>query len=128
MTTASNPHTAQDAAPTRATQFWGMPKPTSQSINLKSGIIALALWRYLWSFSSNPPGENNVVLGTTPTVYTAAKNGTLMIQGGAVSQVTIRRVSTFSIPLTATPYFPISIGDVITIYYTVAPTVTFYPR
>src|SRR5208282_348279 len=125
MTTASNPHTAQDAPPPRATQFWGMPKDGAQGIDTKTGIIAVALWRYLWSLSSNPPGENNVILGTTPTVYTAAKNGTLMLQGGAVSQVTITRVSTFSIPLSAIGFFPVSIGDVITIYYTVAPTVTF---
>ena len=128
MTTAYNPHTAQDAPPSRGTQFWSMPKELSQSVDLKTGVISKSLWRYLWSFSSQPVGENAVILGTTPTVYTATKNGTLMIQGGAISQVTIGRVSTYTIPPAGTGYIPISIGDVITIYYTVAPTVTFFPR
>ena len=124
------PNTAQDAPLSHGAQVSAVPKIKSEAVNLKTGQLSQSFWRYVSSFSSNPAAENAVNLGVSPTVYTATRNGTLIIQGGTISAITLNsRTSNppYSLPV-GTTIVPISVGDVVTITYSIAPVVTFFPR
>lgn len=69
-----------------------------------------------------------VVVGASPTSFTAIDPGTLSVQAGTVSTVTLTRGgTTITLGLTA-GLVPMSAGDKVTITYTVAPTLNFIPR
>jgi len=125
--TAFNPNTATDATPARGQQNYNSVPKRGAVATDKDGVLSQMLWRYLWSFASNPVGENAVNLGVTPTTYTATRNGTLLISGGTILTLPLTRVSTYNLPIT-TALLPMSIGDVVTIGFTSPPSVIFYPR
>lgn len=68
-------------------------------------------------------------VGASPWSYTAPTYGSLVIQGGTVSAVTITRSgqSAVNIGVTAGMFY-VQAGDVITITYSAAPTVIFIPH
>ena len=76
-------------------------------------------------FVADPEGA--VAPTGSPFVYNATEPGSLLIVGGTVSAVTLQRNQTYATGLTS-GFIPVSIGDKVTITYTVAPTLTFFPR
>lgn len=70
-----------------------------------------------------------IVAGTSPYTYKVTQGGTLIIQGGTVSLVSISRdgVNNFNTGQTQ-GLFPLSQGDLLIINYSAAPNVTFLPR
>jgi hypothetical protein len=66
-----------------------------------------------------------VTVTASPFTYTATTAGTLFMQGGTVSAVSLTRSGT-TIPATVAAT-PVRAGDAVTITYTVAPTVNFAP-
>lgn len=102
------------------------PKP-SATLTDGNGTISRDWWRFLNSLASAPLPEIGVTLGASPTTYTASVNGMLLIVGGTVSVVQLQRVNTYTTGLTS-GLFPLSIGDKLSLTYTVAPTVTWFPR
>lgn len=62
----------------------------------------------------------------SPMTYIARDHGTLSVQAGAVSAITLARGAS-SIAVGA-GLIPLSIGDKVTVTYTTAPTLNFIPR
>lgn len=86
------------------------------------------LWQGLWS---GVPTQNLSVVRATgsPFTYQAPAGGTLIIQGGTVTQVQFSRDgTTFFVTGQTQGMFPVSQGDALVITYSVAPTLTFVPR
>lgn len=102
------------------------PKP-SATLTDDKGTISRDWWRFFNALASAPQPEIGVTLGASPTTYTASVNGMLLIVGGTVSVVQLQRVNTYTTGLTA-GLFPLSIGDKLSLTYTVAPTVTWFPK
>lgn len=65
---------------------------------------------------------------TSPMAYTAREAGTLSIQGGTVSVVTISRGNTSIVLGLVGGLIPMATGDKVTITFVTAPTITFIPR
>lgn len=65
----------------------------------------------------------------SPYSYRATQGGTLLVQGGTVSMVSLSRdgVTNFNTGQTQ-GVFPLSQGDTLIITYSVAPNLTFVPR
>lgn len=104
----------------------GMPKPISQPIR-SDGTFSQDTWRYLNSFSSAPGQEVLITLGASPAVFKAVSNGSVFVAGGTVSSVALTRNQSYTMPNTS-GMFPMSIGDFLTVTYTVAPTLIWFPR
>jgi hypothetical protein len=105
----------------------GLPKPSSMPLQ-EDGTMARDWWRFFLALVSKPPIESTVVLGASPTTYTASVNGTLLVAGTVSAMTLASRGSTATYTLPATGYIPLSIGDVVTLTYTGSPTVMFFPR
>jgi len=86
------------------------------------------------SYFVNPVSALNsaqvtVSVGASPFAYTVSTYGNLVINGGTVSSVTITRPGGAAVTLgVVAGMFAVQAGDVVTITYTVAPTVTFIPN
>lgn len=95
-----------------------------------SGHIS-ELWRQflntIWNRINGAAGGNiaAITVGASPYSYTAASGGVLSIQGGTVSQVTIKRGST-TVTI-STGLVPMRTNDVVAITYSAVPTVNFIP-
>ena len=75
-----------------------------------------------------PQAENPVVLGVSPYVYTPAVKGTVIINGGTVSNVAFSRDGTNYYTTGQTQgMFTLNAQDFLRITYTVPPTTTFVP-
>jgi hypothetical protein len=99
------------------------PVLTGQKFNKVWYLFLAGLWG-----GQPPQAESSVTLTGSPFIYTAARRGFLIIQGGTVSLVQFTRSTTpYSLGSTQGA-FPLSQGDSITITYTGAPTVTFVPQ
>jgi hypothetical protein len=89
-------------------------------------------WFRCWQglFSGTPTANVSVVtVGVTPFTYAAPLGGTVIINGGTVSQVKFSRDgASFYVTGQAQGMFPVSQGDLLVISYSVPPTVTFVPR
>ena len=85
------------------------------------------------SYFMNPASVLNsaqvaVTPGASPFAYTAATYGNLVIQGGTVSAITLTRPGGAAVTLGVTAgMFPVQANDVVTVTYSVAPTMTFIP-
>lgn len=89
-------------------------------------------WYTLWSglWSGQPTGiPSGVTVGASPFTYTALVGGSVIVQGGTVSQLAISRDgTTFYVTGLTAGVIPLSQNDKLKITYTVTPTVTFLPR
>jgi hypothetical protein len=85
-------------------------------------------WRFFQILDGPPQQEANVVLPAAPASadFRVPNDCQILIQGGTVSSITYTRKGTYTLGFTS-GYFPLSEGDIITITYTVAPTVTYFP-
>lgn len=89
-------------------------------------------WYSLWSglLAGQPTGGiDSITLTASPFVYKALQGGTLIIQGGSVSMVSLTRdgLTNFNTGQTQ-GMFPLSKGDTLIITYTGTPVLTFVPR
>lgn len=98
---------------------------------LDNGAVAsgwFRLWQGLWS---GTPTQNlsAVTPGASPFTYRAPAGGSLIVQGGTVSQVQFSRDGTAFFTTGQTQgMFPVSQGDALAITYSAAPTLNFVPR
>lgn len=74
---------------------------------------------------SQPEFLRPQTLAGSPFAYKADQPGQMIITGGTISALTLTRGAA-SIAVTSPVY--LSVGDIVTVTYTVAPTVTFVPR
>ncbi|CAJ8797178.1 Uncharacterised protein [Burkholderia pseudomallei] len=70
-----------------------------------------------------------VTVGASPFAYTATSAGMVVISGGTVSAVTLKRGSPAAISVGETSgVVPVSAGDIVSVTYSAAPTMSFVPR
>jgi hypothetical protein len=103
--------------------------PNSESALSKQGRLSIGWFRFMSSTHAGiPPAEEGpVTLTTSPFTYTAARKGSVIVQGGTVSMLQwARTTANYNIGATA-GMFHLAAGDSLIITYTGAPTVTFAP-
>jgi len=86
--------------------------------------------QYLQQFTIAPPAFMDITVGTSPFQYTSEEPGNLYISGGTSSGITLTRGSdTITIfTSTAAPrLIPVAVADVVTVTYSVLPTMKFIP-
>lgn len=70
-----------------------------------------------------------VTVGASPFAYAAPSAGTVLIVGGTVTAVTLKRGTAAAVSVGATAgSVPVSAGDIVTVTYSAAPTMSFVPR
>jgi len=88
-------------------------------------------WYFFWQalFSGIPPADvQKIVVGVSPYQFQASVKGSLIINGGTISQVTFSRDGVNSVVTGQTQgIFPVNAGDYLTITYSAPPTLTFVP-
>ena len=81
-----------------------------------------AAWGHIQPIASVSPGAS-------PYTYTASAAGSVVITGGTVSAVQLKRGSTtITIASASTAVVPVSAGDQVITTYSAAPTMSFVPR
>ncbi|KVD81920.1 hypothetical protein WS62_23475 [Burkholderia sp. ABCPW 14] len=109
----------------------------SQSLTAQNSIVEVksdgAQWQVIGGTNSAAWGAAGAIaaltVGASPFAYTAQAAGTVVISGGTVSAVTLKRGSPAAISVGETAgVVPVSAGDIVTVTYTVAPTMDFVPR
>jgi len=73
------------------------------------------------------PDPEVTVSGASPFAFTVNQPGALLVSGGTVSSITFKRTTTTALGITS-GFIPCSTGDVITVTYSAAPTMVFFPR
>jgi hypothetical protein len=97
----------------------------------KKGTTNASWFRLLQGlFSGAPTGNLSVVTpGSSPYTYAAPVGGTLIVNGGTVSQIKYSRDgANFYVTGQTAGMLPLSQGDQLVISYSVPPTLTFAPK
>lgn len=93
-----------------------------------AGIILQPFISYLQQFTTSPPPFVDINVGASPFEYEAAEPSFVYITGGTVSEITLTRGTDTIIiaPDTTIPRLvPTAIGDIVTVTYTVLPTMKY---
>jgi len=105
---------------------FNIPTFEAPMVDLETGRATRAWYLPLMSLFQPLP-ENSVTPTGSPFAFTAIQGGALLVSGGTVSQITLKRNQVYVTGLTS-GFIPVSAEDVVTITYTVAPTLLFFPR
>lgn len=92
----------------------------------KNGRLQRPWTQYLQQFTQAPPNVMNVIVSASPLSYRIKEPGSVAITGGTVSGIILTRGIIF-IDLTGSKIIPVSINDIITVTYSVLPTIQFIP-
>lgn len=104
-----------------------LPNTLAPFVN-KLGQIIRPWNSYLQQFTQQPPSVTSVTVSASPFSYTAREPGNLAITGGTISQISLIRGNvTISFGAGSNKIIPVGINDVVTITYSVLPTVSFLP-
>lgn len=109
-------------------QFNSMPTFKTMLLN---GNLTTKDWYFFWSglFRGLPPGNvEPYTPGASPDTYSAAKRGSMIVDGGTVTTIEFSRDGTtfYDVGVVAGP-IPLSAADQLRVTYAVAPTMTFVP-
>lgn len=100
--------------------------PSSAEPIGQGGVLVTPVWL---RFFNNLVGTSQPILSVTPTAspfaYTATAKGYLSISGGTISGITLLR-SRVTIPVSGS-LIPVQNTDVVTLTYSVSPTLSFIP-
>lgn len=89
--------------------------------------IATEWLRFLTDLVSNAKPSASITPSSSPSAYVASVQGHLLVVGGTVSSITLKRGrATIATGMTS-GFIPVSSNDIVTVTYTVAPTLTFVP-
>ncbi len=109
----------------------------SQSLNALNAIFQAqsdgVSWQCLGGSNSAAWGHvqpiANVAPGASPFTYTAPAAGTVVVTGGTVSNIQLKRgATTITIAAASPATIPVSAGDQVIVTYSAAPTMSFVPR
>lgn len=95
----------------------------------KDGIIGDGWYRFLLRLAQLTPERviSPVAVGDSPFEYQATTIGNLLITGGTVSAISLTR-GNVTVDCTTNPRFvPMTAKDIVTITYSVLPTINFVP-
>lgn len=110
---------------------------TSISLTAQNSVVELlsdgTIWQVVDGANSAAWGSSaaiaSITVGASPFAYTAPAAGSVLIVGGTVSAVTLKRGSPAAVAVGATAgSVPVSAGDIVTVTYSAAPTMSFVPR
>lgn len=110
-------------------QFNSMPQYPEP---LNAGSNTSSNWYRFWAalFRGLPPGNvEPVTLTGSPYIYSATRRGTVIVNGGTVSNVSFSRDggTTYYTVGTTAGMFPVNASDLLKVTYSAPPTVTFVP-
>lgn len=89
--------------------------------------IATEWLRFLTDLVSNPAPSTTPTVTASPMAFAAPRTGHLLVVGGTVSAISLKRGrATIATGMTS-GFIPVSSNDIVTVTYTVAPTLTFVP-
>jgi hypothetical protein len=103
----------------------GVPKP-AMAIADAQGRVTPSWWRFFNILDGPPQQEAPVILGSSPTTFVVPSDCQILIAGGTGVSLQYTRKGTYNLPTTI-GYFPLSQGDALTITYSTAPTVVYFP-
>lgn len=89
-------------------------------------VVDYASVMYLQQFTQAPPPFIQIDVDGSPFSYTAKEPGYVIVSAGTVSAVALTR-GTDTLDFTGQMQVPVSIGDTVTVTYSVLPTITFIP-
>lgn len=110
---------------------------TSISLTAQNSVVELlsdgTIWQVVDGANSAAWGSSaaiaSITVGASPFAYTAPAAGSVLIVGGTVSAVTLKRGTPAAVSVGATAgSVPVSAGDIVTVTYSAAPTMSFVPR
>lgn len=92
------------------------------------GRIVRPWVQYLQQFTQAPPNFMTITVSASPFEYLAAEPGNVALTGGTITGLVLTRGSN-SINLGAgtDKLIPVSIQDILTVSYSVLPTINFIP-
>ena len=111
---------------------------TTANVSLENGAAVLAIcttngtgsnanWALIGNgMSAAPVAESTVTPSASPYAYTATQYGWMQLNGGTITGLTIARAGARTLG-TTTAAVPMSPGDVLTVTYSTAPTMHFFP-
>lgn len=103
-----------------------LPNQNSPLVNRATGNIIPPWNSYLQQFTQKPPPVMAIDVTASPFSYTAVEPGNVAISGGTVSAIVLTRGSV-SITIVGSNFVPVAIGDIVTVTYSVLPTIRFIP-
>lgn len=103
-----------------------LPNRVNPFVQQIGGRIASPWDSYLQQFTQAPPSVMAVTAGASPFSYTVKEPGCVAVSGGTVSAITFTR-GNVSIDVTGQKLIPVCIQDIITVTYSVLPTIRFIP-
>jgi hypothetical protein len=103
--------------------------PTYKENLIQKGETSAAYYRFMNDIhTGNPPSaETSITVTASPFKYTAPMGGSVIIEGGTVSQVTYTRSTTAYVTGQTSGMFPVGAGDILIVTYSGTPTMTFAP-
>lgn len=105
-----------------------IPLPNKMAPFVSALKRIVAPWdSYLQQFTQAPPNFAAVTVGISPFDYTAREPGNIIITGGTVTGVALTRGTTSILLGATTKIVPVAINDVVTVVYSVLPTIRFVP-
>lgn len=81
---------------------------------------------YLQQFTQQPPNIMLLTVGASPFAYTAKEPGNVIVKGGTVTGLFITRGS-IVVDITGAVIVPVAVEDIVTVTYSVLPTMKFIP-
>lgn len=109
----------------------------SQTLNAQNAFIELhsdgTQWQVVGGQNSASWGGSSpiaaITVGASPYAYTAPAAGMVVVSGGTVSAITLKRGAPAAISVGETSgIIPVSAGDIVSTTYSVLPTMSFVPR
>lgn len=101
--------------------------PNSNQPLVNSGGYITPVWqRFFGALLGSPAAISAIAVGASPISFTASQRGTVAISGGTLTAVTLTR-SGIVVALGTSRTVMVANGDVVTVSYSVAPTINFIP-
>lgn len=99
---------------------------STQPIADPKGMVTQVWLRFFGALVAAPEPISPVAVGASPTSFTASQNGSVVVSGGTISAVSLTRAGT-AIAFGTTRSIPVANGDIVTVTYSVTPTINFLP-
>lgn len=90
------------------------------------GYLTLAWWMFLNSFVTKPMPESSITPTGSPFSYTAQTKGQVLVQGGTVSQIQLKRITAHTLGF-IDGLVNVGQGDIVIVTYSGTPTMVFFP-
>lgn len=108
---------------------FGIPDRQQPFVVPRTGMLTEGWARFLVRIQQLTPERPVMPVspGPSPYSFTATTIGDLLVRGGNVSGITLTRGSD-SVVCPTSGFIPMAALDIVTVTYSVAPTITFVPR